>query len=183
MICVLDIFILDIFPKFISKKLFLLAVFAYSIFNILIWNWIRYERNLIIDNRNSLAIAKFLFSIVFICFVSLICFFYNFFSIVFIDESDLNKLYYNGKIYFKVLILGNYMYNLLNVIVILYILMNLIIPLSYYKILNKLKKSFLNFDSNREYFKPKAENSINSNNNSNISPRNIGNSLDIMEKK
>lgn len=75
------------------------------------------------------------------------------------------------------------MYILLNVISILYFVINLIVPTTYIRILIKLRKSLLEFNSNKNHYKQQEDNSINSNINTHISPRNSSNSLDIIDKK
>ncbi len=74
------------------------------------------------------------------------------------------------------------MYILLMVITLLYILINLIIPANYLKILIQLRKSLLEFNMDQNYSKPLQDKSLNSNNNSKISPRNSI-SLDIIDNK
>jgi len=89
------------------------------------------------------------------------------------------KLLKNLNFYY----IGRIMYFLLNVMAILYIMINIMIPSIYIKTLINLRNSFSNFNSNQNYYKPQTDNSINSNNNNNVSHRNSNNSLDIIDKK
>ena len=75
--------------------------------SILVWNSFRYERILILNNRNSLIATKFLYSIIMIFLGSIVCFSYNYLSIALIDDSVLDKVYFDGNYLMKHLIAIN----------------------------------------------------------------------------
>ena len=146
------------------------------------WNVIRSENEILMNNKNHILISRLLYIISLICLFTVITFISNYVIIFTIDRNILNNIYFDGKIFkyifFKFLV--SQMFFLVNIMYMFYFSLNIFIPVVYLINLIKLRNLFLNIlDTNFIYFKAERDSMINSN----LSPRNPMDCLDMIEKR
>lgn len=76
-----------------------MILFSFCVYNILIWNSFRYEKNILIETNSNLNGLKFIYSIIAILIITFISFLYNYALILNFNKEELKNLYYDGKIF------------------------------------------------------------------------------------